>query len=102
MTSEEKSRLLMLQQRMYEEAMLRTQGAEAQNAELNAKVEELLSIQRKMQAVLSSLVIRLSEKDRLVDELKKIIADKDGELALRNRQTFGHKSQKGGLKNTQD
>lgn len=102
MTSEEKSRLLMLQQRMYDEAVLRAQAAEAQNTELNAKVGELLSIQRKMQADLSSLVSLLAEKDRLVDELRKMVADKEGELALRNRQTFGHKSQKGGRKKHHD
>ncbi len=102
MTSEEKSRLLMLQQRMCDEAVLRAQSAEAQNTELNAKIGELLSIQRKMQADLSSLVSLLAEKDRLVDELRKMVADKEGELALRNRQTFGHKSQKGGRKKHHD
>lgn len=102
MTSEEKSRLLMLQQRMYDDAMLRVQTAEAQNAELNAKVEELLSIQRKMQADLASLVSLLAEKDRLADELRKMIADKDGELDLCNRQTLGLNARKTVRINAQD
>lgn len=92
----------MLQQRMYDDAMLRVQTAEAQNAELNAKVEELLSIQRKMQADLASLVSLLAEKDRLADELRKMIADKDGELDLCNRQTLGLNARKTVRINAQD
>ena len=92
----------MLQQRMYDEAVLRAQAAEAQNTELNAKVEELLSIQRKMQADLSSLVSLLAEKDRLVDELRKMVDDKEGELALRNRQTQGLNDRKTVRINAQD
>ena len=92
----------MFQQRMYDEAVLRAQTAEAQNVDLNAKVEELLSIQRKMQADLSSLVRLLAEKDRLADELRKMIADKEGELALRNHRTPGIKARKTARKNAQD
>lgn len=101
MTSEEKSRLLMLQRRMYEEAARRAEEAEAKSAELLAKVGELLAGQNRMlsdqsrlQSDLSSLISRLAQKDRLIEELRKMIADKEEELSLRNRQTFGRKSQK--------
>lgn len=105
MTSEEKSKLLIMQQRLCDDANRRAEEAERKAAEAEAerraqseKIDELLKGQSRMQADLSSLVRQLTERDRLVEELRKTIADLEARRALSNRNTFGSKSQKGSKK----
>jgi putative transposase len=95
MTTEEKSKLLILQQQMLDERQLQVEAAEARAARSEAKLDKIMS---QLSQLMDMVRQRDTENARLRDELaqadKKITALAE-QVRLGRKNRFGSKSQRG-------
>lgn len=94
MTTEEKSKLLICQQRLLDEQLRQVQQQSETAAREKARAEELLSKMDKMMAQQSAMMEMMASLRDENAELRKQLAAKDEQLRLERKNRYGSKSQK--------
>lgn len=95
MTTEEKSKLLIYQQRLLDEQHRQVQEQSETAAREKARADELLSKMDKMLAQQTAMMEMLASLRDENAELRKQLAAKDEQLRLERKNRYGSKSQKG-------